>query len=128
MKMHVLPRTILLLPNARLLNGSRARHAVRRHALIEPHIADDRDVAHDPDVRRRHRGVERRHRGAQVKVKAMELHPFRKLPHRFGLKARQRGIAKFLIFFPIRPRDRVQQGLVELQQFMRQRFGHCDFL
>ena len=55
MKMHMLPNAVLLLPNARLFHRTRHRRTIGHHALIEPNVAEHRDIPHDAYMRRRHR-------------------------------------------------------------------------
>src|SRR5712691_7447108 len=57
MKMDVPPASALALPDTRLLEAGGEGIAVRSDALVETDIGDNSHIAHDADMRRRHRRV-----------------------------------------------------------------------
>src|SRR5437868_3611650 len=108
-EMDVLPGAAFLLPDARLLDGPRARRTVGAGPLVEPHVADDRDVAHEANVRLRHFRIPRLMGRAELEVETMEIHPLHEMPRRLGLEAGERRIAQGLVGVPVRLRDALEK-------------------
>jgi hypothetical protein len=124
MKMHVLPPAIFLLPNSSFLDGSGHGGAVFPDPLIQANISDHRHVAHDPDSGRAHGSLMLSTSAAQLKVKTMKVQTFDELPLGFRLKGGQSRIAEFLVNGPISVGNRIQQTLIESQEFVIQGIGH----
>jgi len=124
MKMNVLPFSLLSLPDACLFHGRCNRRSILADSLIQANISDHRHIAHDPDSGRTHGRLMLSASAAQLEVKAMKVQTFDELPLRFRLKGSHSRIAQLLVDGPISVGNRVQQTLIESQQFVMQGIGH----
>src|SRR5437667_11990812 len=112
MKMDVPPASALALPDTRLLEASGEGVAVRSDPLVETDVGDNRHIAHDADMRRRHRRVLFAAKAAEVEVELVNLHALDQLAERVRLKGVRRRLAELLIGGPVAGSDAVEQPLV----------------
>src|SRR5260370_29734251 len=75
-------------------------------------------------MRGNHHGLMRALDAAEIEIKLVEGQALDELAMRFRLERGQRRIAEFLVSVPISFRDRAQQPVGQLQQFVDRGVGH----
>src|SRR5438094_5350 len=74
-KMHMFPAAVLPLPDARFFNGPGKGRTIATYALVEPHITDHRDIAHDAHMGRGHARAVMPLDRPEFEIKLMEFQP-----------------------------------------------------
>jgi hypothetical protein len=113
----MLPGPRLALPDAGLFESEGCRGFVGDQALIQPHIGDHANIAHDSNPGGAKGRIEAALHSSKIKVEAMKLHAFNQLTHRLRLEGRQRWIAKLLVSWPIGRGNGCQKSFGQLQEF-----------
>jgi hypothetical protein len=115
--MYMFPGAVLPLPDARFFKALGECGFVRRNSLIEPHVSDHADVAHDSDLGSAQGCVETAFHSTQVEIETMKFQAFDKMAGCLWFKRSERWITQLLVRRPVGCGNRVQQALGQLQQF-----------